>query len=111
MALHAVIAVSVSRQDGTPEALAFRAVSPERWTDGEPHALLHAIYDALKPQALIRLHVAPCDDPPEIYGVSLALPFLFRSESRAVFWKRRGPSIRMTLPAFQPENYLKNGSF
>ena len=63
MALHAVIAVSVSRQDGSPETLPFRAVSPEQWTDGEAHALLHAIYNTLKPQALIRLHVAPCDDP------------------------------------------------
>ncbi len=71
MDLHAVITVSVSRQDGTPEALAFRAVSPERWTDGEPHALLHAIYDALKPQALIRLHVAPCDDP-DCYQLEIA---------------------------------------
>ena len=33
--------------------------------------LLHAIYDALKPQALIRLHVAPCDDP-DCYQLEIA---------------------------------------
>ncbi len=53
------ITVSLSHRDGTLEALAFRAVSPEQWTDGEAHALLHAIYDARKPQALIR-----CTSPP-----------------------------------------------
>ncbi len=57
------ITVSLNRRDGTLEALAFRAVAPEQWTDGEAHGLLHAIYDALKPQALIRLYDAPCDDP------------------------------------------------
>ena len=66
------ITASLSRQDGTPKALTFRAVSPEQWTDGEAHALLHASYDAFKPQALIRLHVAPSDDP-DCYQLEIAL--------------------------------------
>ena len=60
---HTAITVSLNHRDGAADALNFRAVSPEQWESGDTHALLHAIYHSLRPQALIRLHVARCDDP------------------------------------------------
>ncbi len=54
--------VSLAYRGGNPASFAFLTTQPEDWTENEPHALVHATYRVLQPNALLRLQLAPCED-------------------------------------------------